>query len=93
MRKKFRIGDLVEIKSWEEMEEEFGLNRSDEIKCNKIFTHGMKKFCGQQYTIKNIDSGGSILFVNYDMDTDGVWHFSTDMIKPVQIITYESLVI
>ena len=93
MKNKFKVGDLVEIKSWEEMEEEYGLNKSGEIKCNKVFAHEMKKFCGKHYTIKQIHSDGGVIFVNYDMDVDGIWHFSTHMIKPVQIITYESLVI
>ena len=81
---KFKVGDKVKIKSWEEMEKEFGLNCNGNINCNSCFTDGMKKFCGAVATIRKIDSDGEVELTSTSSNLDfSEWRFSTDMIKKV----------
>jgi hypothetical protein len=82
-RKPFRVGQLVQIKDWGEMEREYGLDRRGDILCNPYFTKGMKPLCGEFAEITNI-LGASVRlrFFNFDGDTD--WYYSTDMIKPIK---------
>lgn len=52
----FFIGDLVEIKSWEEMVEEFGTITVDGIEfidCDFYFSPDMKHLCGLQFKIED----------------------------------------
>lgn len=81
---KFKVGDRVQIKSWEEMEKEFGTNCAGNINCNKHFTNSMKKYCGATATISGIDSDGTVKLTSTLPNVDfSVWTFSTDMIKKV----------
>ena len=47
----YNIGDKVTIRQWDDMESEFGLNESGEIKVPKFFTESMKQYCGQTLPI------------------------------------------
>lgn len=51
---KFNVGDYVQIKSWEEMEAEFGLNDDGNIDCEAVFTTSMKHLCGVEFTITDM---------------------------------------
>jgi hypothetical protein len=70
----FEIGEKVRIKSWEQMEQEFGLDRYDDINCSGIFVKDMKYLCGQEITIEEIN-GDSI------QDVD--WNITFDMIEKI----------
>lgn len=79
---KFKVGDRVQIKSWEEMEEEFGLDCVGNINCNMFFTNNMKKYCGATAIISAIDSDRTVELTSTSPNIDfSVWTFSTDMIK------------
>lgn len=79
---KFKVGDKVKIKSWQEMEKEFGLNRFESINCKFSFTKEMEKYCGAVATISGIDSNGTVNLTSASPNIDfSVWTFSTDMIK------------
>lgn len=81
---KFKVGDTVQIKSWEEMEKEFGLNYGRNINCNMYFTGSMKRYCGATATIEEIDSDGIVELTSTSPNIDfSGWTFSTDMIKKV----------
>lgn len=51
---KYKIGDRVKIKSWEQMEQEYGINGLGSIECFCVFTKGMKRLCDGEYTIIGI---------------------------------------
>lgn len=51
----FEVGDKVKIKSWEQMEEEFGLDKIGDIKCAAAFLVDMKHLCGQEIEIETIE--------------------------------------
>lgn len=77
----FKVGDRVRIKTWNEMEKEFGTCSNGDIKCCCIFTKGMKYLCGKKCTITDID--GELVDLKFDDDIERKgWDYSTDMIKP-----------
>ena len=56
---KYKIGDVVTVKTWEEMEKEYGLIYYPEIgECismpNYDFVDDMKKFCNKNVTIAEV---------------------------------------
>lgn len=80
----FKPGDLVQIKSWDEMEKEFGLTEYGHINCRNKFIKEMTLFCGKVLTISEISND---LFgrcnVRFVEGSPGGWNYSTDMIKHV----------
>lgn len=72
---KYKVGDKVKIKTWEQMESEFGCDSCGYINCECSFTTEMDKYCG---TVQEIS------FVHndyYDMKNGGWYSFSDDMIE------------
>lgn len=71
----YKVGDRVRIKSWEQMEKEYGLDAAGDIKCKCAFVKSMRKYCGSTLTISEIASADT-------MDMQGsMYSFSTDMIE------------
>lgn len=88
----FHVGDVVRIREWDDMVEEFGTETDDDddeyIACTFSFVSEMRKYCGQEYTIRSI-MGREVFFVNHEelfqRDIDGwTWDISVDMIEPCQ---------
>lgn len=47
--------DIVTIRTWDDMAEEYGLNESGGIKTPYItILQGMKQFCGRSYIVKEV---------------------------------------
>lgn len=61
----YNIGDKVTIRQWDDMESEFGLNESGEIKVPKFFTESMKQYCGQTLPIVHVTRHAPPLFDSY----------------------------
>lgn len=78
---KFKVGDRVQFKTWEEMEKEF---KSDSygILCDNDFTLEMRHLCGTQATIESIDGDSCVKLKDFTAIGDIHWNYSTDMIKP-----------
>lgn len=85
---KFKIGDIARVKTWEEMEKEFGVkttNQGDKyipVKC--IFNEKMKKWCGRLVEITYVSNAFEFYIIK-DVKTnskESVFHFSDDMLKP-----------
>ena len=54
---KFKVGDVVKVKSWEEMEEEYGLDENGWIDVPYSFTSQMEEYFGNReatYTVKKV---------------------------------------
>lgn len=64
----YNIGDKVTIRQWDDMESEFGLNESGEIKVPKFFTEPMKQYCGQTLPIVHVNRYPSPNFDSYYLD-------------------------
>ncbi len=76
---KYKTGDTVKIKTWKEMEREYGLDRYGNIRCKERFTHGMEKeinrdFSNRILTIEKIS-------INTYKIKNINWYWSDDMIK------------
>lgn len=56
---KFQVGDKLRIRSWESMKDEFGEvgpRSSPRISCAAAFTNAMRRLCGKDFTVKEIES-------------------------------------
>ena len=82
---KFKVGELVRIRQWDDMEKEFGLTMLGSIRCRCCFADGMKPLCGKYAEIKDLRVDG-IVFLRFFNCDDSVenWNYSTDMIEKVE---------
>ena len=82
---KFKVGELVRIRQWDDMEKEFGLTMLGSIRCRCCFADGMKPLCGKYAEIKDLRADG-IVFLRFFNCDDSVenWNYSTDMIEKVE---------
>lgn len=77
---KYKTGDKVKIKTWEEMEKEFGLYEDEDIKCHKTFIQLMERSIetldtDRVLTIKTVNGN------DYYTTIETNWNWSDDMIK------------
>ena len=80
---KFKVGQLVQIKSWDEMAKEFGTDYYGDINCCCMFPRSMQDLCGKYAEIKKLDGKYAKLHV-FNYDETRFWQYSTDMIKPIK---------
>ena len=82
---KFRVGELVRIRQWDDMVKEFGTRSTGSVNCNCHFTVSMKPLCGKYAEIKDLRVDG-IVFLRFFNCDDSVenWNYSTDMIEKVE---------
>lgn len=80
---KFKVGDRVQFKSWEEMEKEFGLDTYGNIRCASSFTPVMKYLCNTSHTIASIYNYEGRNYINFIDNTANYWTITSDMIKKV----------
>ena len=78
---KYKIGDKVRVRQWDEMEKEFGLDPWGDIKCDRIFTRDMREYCGKVFTVRNVFSRAYYLD-GCKSDFGFWWGFSDDMLVP-----------
>lgn len=74
---KYKVGDRVKVKSWEEMKAKYGLNAFGSIDVRGSFPITMKPFCGKEYTIYAMDKEC------YRLLDAGRWRFTDEMLDPV----------
>lgn len=89
MRKEdIHIGDVLRIREWDDMVEEFGyeFDDGDDIDCDKVFTSRMRYLCGQKFTVKEIsDYDGFLSEEDVEVSVNsplGRWVISADMLEP-----------
>ena len=86
---KFKPGDRVQFKTWEEMEKEFFTSKNGEsIYCEKIFSKAMKPLCGTFATVISC-SAYEVELDNFSYKGDTDWSYSPDMLKPANTDKYE----
>lgn len=82
---KFKVGELVRIRQWDDMVEEFGTNSFGTIMCHCCFTEGMKHLCGKYAEIVSLAENDVVVKLKF-FNCDGLntsWNYSTDMIEKV----------
>lgn len=75
---KFEVGDVLRVRSWEDMEQEFGLHNSTSISCEFYFTPRMKYMCGKEFIVREIINDA----YRSDSGIEGGYHISSDMLEP-----------
>lgn len=51
----FQVGDVVRVRSWDDMKDEFGLDAYGNINCRFCFTRAMQKMCGKLYHVSKVE--------------------------------------
>ena len=69
---KYKVGDKVTIRQWEDMEKEYGLTPERNIRTEVTFVKNMKYMCGNTYKVDEVTGSG-----NYFVDG---WIVSDQMI-------------
>ena len=79
---KYKVGDKVKVRSWNDMEKEFGLRATGSIDTHCGFTSSMRKFCGKIVTISEVNYNS--YHINGDVD---YWLFTDDMFEnPTEVV-------
>ena len=73
---KYKKGDQVTVRSWDDMVDEFGVDAAGDIKCRLAFVTYMKKYCGKTFTIKKVKSN------HYRLIGCKKWEFTDEMVEP-----------
>lgn len=77
---KYKVGDRVRIRKWNDMLNEFGLTTEDEIDCNGVYFVGeMREYCGKVVTISKTHCGYHDGY--YIRESTRAWIFTECMIK------------
>ena len=84
----FKVGDLVRIRSWDDMEKEFGINEfcPDLIDCRFGFDKAMAYLCGTEFHITAFcgDCVDNLQVYGLPDHLRHGYHISTDMIEKVK---------
>lgn len=73
----FKPGDVVRIRSWDDMKSKYGLRDDDCIDCLCGFLSDMKHLCGKSGLVIKSVVDDVVNFLNFDCD----WRISTDMLE------------
>lgn len=90
---KFKAGDRVQFKTWEEMEKEYGLDNDGDISpkhSNTSFVKSMKFLCGAFATVKKTN-GRTVYLTDISVENKSGWKwcYSEYMLKPANTDKYE----
>lgn len=80
---KFKVGDKVRIRQWNDMAKEFGVNYGLINVGTNIFSYAMKYLCGKIAIIKATGANNLVrLEFKGNVDDTDYWVYTTDMIEP-----------
>ena len=78
---RFKVGDKVRIREWDDMAKEFKVDKDGDIKTsNKYFCRNMKKYCGVVCEVINVDRNYDYYELNNIDDDECI--FDDDMLIP-----------
>lgn len=83
---KFKLGDIVKVRSWKDMVCEFGKDRNNDIPCLHTFVDEMDQYCGEFLIIRKVSSDKY-----YMMDMDNIniaFSWSDDMLENTAYQTF-----
>ena len=81
---KFKVGELVRIRQWDDMVKEFGTRSTGSVNCKYGFADDMKPLCGKYAEITKIRDDGIVFLRFFNCEKEEVcWTFHTDMIENV----------
>lgn len=94
MKHKFKVGDRVRIRQWDDMAAEFGVDENGSIRAGGSYdyTPDMKPFCGKLATIDSLLMGLELYnFIDCDEFEMDEWGFETWMLEHADCL-YEEIV-
>lgn len=78
----FKPGDIVRIRTWEDMADTFGIDEEGEIDTIATFVPGMRHLCGEYATITKLHDNYTVeLDFHNDEYNDEGWEYSIDMLE------------
>ena len=77
---KYKVGDKVRVRDWDDMEKEFGTNGDDIIIPGCYFICYMKKYCNCIVTISEIEHYGTY----HIKEDNNCWLWNDEMFEPVK---------
>lgn len=80
-----KVGDYVEVKTWEEMKQEFELKTykgMEYLDCDGKFTERMKPLCGERFEVLNFDEESKTVAMA-SIPEVGMFRITSDMVKVV----------
>lgn len=76
--KRYKIGDIVQIRQWDDMKREFGVTALGNIRCSGwYFVREMKKYCGKKLQITHIRNFNDAYYLNIENS----WTFTSEMFE------------
>jgi hypothetical protein len=75
-------GDVTRIRTWDDMEAEYGLNNFGEIPCKAVFALGMKPLCGQTFAVERVPDDTIIGYASTGAGNRS-WAITIDMVEPL----------
>lgn len=82
---KYKIGDKLRIRQWDDMVAEFGFDLGGNIDCCFRFTPSMRRLCGSEFTVYRIDGTGGAAAYKSEEGVESQFSISADMLEPVQV--------
>lgn len=74
VKMKFKAGDKVRVRDWDDMKEEFGTTKNGDINLSTVFTKSMSKLCGNIVTIRGVYRGFYLINNNNCEWTDEMFY-------------------
>lgn len=83
-------GELVRVRLWDDMKNEFGTDYDGDINCRICFSSGMRKFCGREFIVTDVvQSYHDDLYKIGGLTRE--YTITSEMIEPASITeTYET---
>lgn len=82
------IGDVLRIRQWDDMVDEFGVDSYGNIPCNRMFVKNMKSLCGKQFTVSETDKVCGYYKSEEGVECDDIshmmWKITADMLEPLE---------
>lgn len=76
---KYQVGDILRIRQWDDMANEYGCTPYGSIHCNFMFTREMRCMCGEIFTVKEITNDRYYS----EEGIEGMYSISADMLEYV----------
>ena len=80
---KFKVGDRVRIRQWDDMRKEFGLGGGGSINCTGSFICSMRDLCGEEFVISELSELSLSKTALKVRGLETGWTITTDMIELV----------
>ena len=72
---RYKVGDKVKVREWDDMVEEFGTDEDGDIDCNFCFVKDMKEYCGKEMTVSRVFTSYYVL-----EEDEGEFAWTDDML-------------